>query len=76
MTVEARLAAAVERIRPALQMDGGDITLVGWDAEHAVARVALSGACTGCHQIASTTWLGVERVIKQLVPEVKAVEGQ
>lgn len=74
MDVEARLRAAIERIRPAMQMDGGDIALVGWDEATGVARVALRGACEGCSNLVSTTVLGVERVLKQLVPEVRVVE--
>lgn len=72
--VEGRLRSAVERIRPAMQMDGGDIALVGWDEASGVARVSLSGACAGCSNIQTTTMLGVQRVLKQLVPEVRAVE--
>ena len=73
--VEERLKLAMERIRPAMQMDGGDIALVEWRASDGVVRVELSGACTGCNSIATTVTLGVERVLKQLVPEVKAVEA-
>ena len=58
-----------------MQMDGGDISLVEWRESEGLVRVALSGACTGCNSIATTVTLGVERVLKQLVPEVKAVEA-
>ena len=71
--VEARLAKALERIRPAMQMDGGDIQLVAWDATQGIVRVALTGACHGCAQSTTTMSMGVERVLKQLVPEVRAV---
>lgn len=74
-SVEDRLQLALERIRPAMQMDGGDISLVEWRAQEGLVRVALSGACDGCGSIAATMTLGVERVLKQLVPEVKAVEA-
>lgn len=73
--IETRLAAALERIRPAMQMDGGDIHLVAWNADEGLVRVALSGACSGCHASTMTMSLGVERVLKQLVPEVRAVEA-
>lgn len=69
--VKARIDAALERIRPAVQMDGGDISFVAFD--DGVLHVALSGACSGCHNIATTMTTGVERVIKTLVPEVKQV---
>lgn len=73
--ISKRLELALERIRPALEMDGGNIHLVGWDAESGLVRVALSGACHGCSAATMTMTLGVERVLKQLVPEVRAVEA-
>ena len=73
--VGARIQAALERIRPAMQMDGGDISLVEWKPEEGLVRVALSGACNGCSMTSMTMSLGVERVLKQLVPEVRAVEA-
>lgn len=66
---------ALERIRPAMQLDGGDIHLVQWVAEEGLVRVALSGACSGCHASTMTMTLGVERTLKSLVPEVRAVEA-
>ncbi|HEX2022018.1 MAG TPA: NifU family protein [Candidatus Thermoplasmatota archaeon] len=73
--VRARLEAAVERIRPAMQMDGGDLHLVEWREEEGLVRVALSGACDGCHMVSVTMTTGVERLLKQLVPEVRVVEA-
>lgn len=70
-----RIHLALERIRPALQLDGGDISLVEWRAAERLVRVALQGACAGCHSSTTTMVLGVERVLKQLVPEVVAVEA-
>ncbi len=72
--VAKRLELAIERIRPAMQMDGGDVRFVGWDPDRGIVQVEMSGACAGCSNIASTMQLGVERVLKQLVPEVRAVE--
>ena len=71
--IRARIDAALERIRPAVQMDGGDIAFVGF--EDGILRVALSGACTGCQSISTTMTLGVERVLRSLVPEVRQVEA-
>lgn len=73
--VEARLQQAIERIRPAMQMDGGDLHLVEWRPAEGLVRVALSGACDGCSMVAVTMTMGVERLLKQLVPEVRAVEA-
>lgn len=73
--IEDRLRAALDRIRPAMQMDGGDVHLVEWRADEGLVRLALSGACNGCSMVATTMQMGVERVLKQLVPEVQAIEA-
>lgn len=75
MTTLERIHAALERIRPAMQMDGGDIHLVEWRESEGLVRVALSGACHGCHMSTMTMTLGVERTLKSLVPEVQLVEA-
>jgi len=72
--VTKRIELALERIRPALEMDGGDVKLISWAAESGIVRVEMTGACSGCSNLTSTMVLGVERVLKQLVPEVRAVE--
>ncbi|MGH9011623.1 MAG: NifU family protein [Acidimicrobiia bacterium] len=72
--MEAAIVEAIDAIRPALQMDGGDIELVGVN-EEGVVQVKLSGACDSC----SISWLtlkgGVERILKERVPGVTAVEA-
>lgn len=70
-----RIQAALDRIRPAVQMDGGDVHLVEWVPDQGLVRVALSGACSGCGSQSVTITMGVERVLKQLVPEVRLVEA-
>ncbi|MFH1738196.1 MAG: NifU family protein, partial [bacterium] len=60
-----------EEIRPALQMDGGDIELVGFDGND--VQVRLQGACAGCPGAAMTLKMGVERRLKQVVPEIGQV---
>ncbi len=64
---------ALQKIRPALQADGGDIELI--DVVDGVVKVRLTGACGGCPMSQMTLKMGVERVLKQAVPEVKAVEA-
>jgi Fe-S cluster biogenesis protein NfuA len=61
-----------ESIRPGLQMDGGDIELVDVDSE-GVVKVRLKGACGGCPMSQMTLTMGVERKLKEEIPEVKAV---
>jgi len=63
---------ALEMIRPALRADGGDIELI--DVVDGVVKVRLTGACGGCPMSQMTLKMGVERVLKQQVPEVKSVE--
>ncbi|MFQ6079042.1 MAG: NifU family protein [Thermodesulfobacteriota bacterium] len=64
---------ALQKIRPALQADGGDIELI--DIQEGVVKVKLTGACGGCPMSQMTLKQGVERVLKQEVPEVKEVEA-
>jgi Fe-S cluster biogenesis protein NfuA len=63
---------ALEKIRPALQADGGDIELV--DVIDGIVKVRLTGACGSCPMSQMTLKMGVEKVLKQQVPEVKSVE--
>jgi Fe-S cluster biogenesis protein NfuA len=68
-----RVEKALEKIRPALQADGGDIELI--DVTDGVVKVKLTGACGGCPMSQMTLKMGVERTLKQQVPEVKSVES-
>ena len=62
---------ALEKIRPFLQRDGGDIQLV--DVTDGVVKVILTGACKGCPGAQMTLKQGVEKILKQEVPGVKEV---
>ena len=62
---------ALAKIRPALQADGGDVELV--DVINGKVQVKLTGACGGCPMAAMTLKRGVERVVKEQVPEVVEV---
>jgi Fe-S cluster biogenesis protein NfuA len=66
-----KIEAALAQIRPHLQADGGDIELV--DVSDGTVKVKLLGACGGCPMAALTMKGGVERVIKENVPEVVEV---
>lgn len=63
---------ALEKVRPFLQRDGGDVELVDI-TEDGVVKVRLRGACSGCPGATQTLKMGIERVLKQAVPEVKEV---
>ena len=63
--------AALAKIRPALQADGGDVELV--DVKDGVVSLKLKGACDGCPMASMTLRQGIERILKEQVPEVKEV---
>ena len=64
---------ALQKIRPMLQMDGGDVELV--DIEGSTVKVRLKGACHGCPMSQMTLQHSIEKVIKKEVPEVDKVEA-
>ena len=64
----------IGQIRPNLQADGGDIELIEVTDDGTV-KVRLQGACRGCPGAAMTLKMGVERILKERVPEVKCVEN-
>jgi Fe-S cluster biogenesis protein NfuA len=71
---EHLLARVIDAVRPSLQADGGDVTLVGVD-EQGVVSVELSGACAGCPMSQMTLSMGIERVLKEHVPGVTRVQA-
>lgn len=62
----------IEMIRPSLQGHGGDVELVGVDDDNTV-KVRLQGACQGCPGATMTMKMGIERILKERLPEVKEV---
>ncbi len=66
------VAAVLELIRPSLQMDGGDVALVDV-SEDGVVTVQLQGACQGCPMSQMTLTNGVERILKERIPEITQV---
>lgn len=66
-----KIEQALSQIRPMLQADGGDVELVGVD--DGVVKVRLRGACAGCPGAQMTLQLGVEKKLKEAVPEIKKV---
>ena len=72
-TFRDRVAAALERIRPAVQYDGGDLELVEVDETQGAVRIVMLGACVGCGLSQMTLQHGIERTLKELVPEVQSV---
>jgi Fe-S cluster biogenesis protein NfuA len=72
--LKEKVLAAIEDVRPSLQMDGGDIELVDVD-EAGNVTVKLTGACHGCPMSQLTLKQGVERYLKKVVPEISSVES-
>ncbi len=71
-SVQERVIKALNRVKPYLQNDGGDIDLIEI-TEDLTVKVKLTGACHGCPYSMQTLKAGVEQVIMQEVPEVKRV---
>ncbi len=71
--LKERVEAALDKIRPAIQMDGGDADLIDVTPE-GVAVVQLRGHCETCSLSPMTMKLGVQRLILEDVPEIRAVE--
>ncbi len=68
-----QVEAALDEIRPALELDGGTVELIEITPDN-VARLALVGACSGCPMSMLTLKLGIERVVKARVPEITGIE--
>ena len=71
-TIESRIETALERIRPMIRRDGGDVWLIRVDAD--VAYVQMIGACGGCPASNATLKGGIEAVVREDVPEIRTVE--
>ncbi len=72
--MKEKIEQALAKVRPALQADGGDVELVDVSAD-GVVKVRLRGACGGCPMSQLTLKMGIERILKKEVPEVKSVEA-
>jgi len=67
-----KVESVLKQIRPALQADGGDVELVDVSQEGLV-KVRLMGSCGGCPMSMITLKNGIERILKEKIPELKAV---
>ena len=70
--MKEKVEKVLDEIRPMLQRDGGDVELV--DVDGGVVKVRLQGACAGCPMSQMTLRNGIERILKEKIPEVTAVE--
>ena len=69
--MQDKVEEVLEKIRPALERDGGNVELV--EVEDGTVKVKLVGACAGCPMSTMTLKNGIERILKQEIPEVKEV---
>ena len=70
--MKERVETALNKIRPSLQADGGDVELVEVTSD-GIVKVKLTGACVGCPMSQMTLKMGIEKVLKEEIPEVKEV---
>jgi Fe-S cluster biogenesis protein NfuA len=71
--MQKQVKEVLDKIRPSLQADGGDVELV--DIVDGVVKVRLKGACAGCPMSQMTLKNGIEKLLKREIPAVVAVEG-
>ena len=69
-----KVQAVINGLRVYLQADGGDIEFVDLTEDN-IVKVRLKGACSGCPGAAMTLQMGVERVLKEQIPQIKGVES-
>ena len=74
MVDKQKIRDVLDKIRPQLQMDGGDVELLEITDE-GIVKVRLQGHCAGCMHAQETLKYGIERAIKQFVPDIKSVEN-
>lgn len=72
--MKEKVEKKLEQIRPSLQADGGDVELVDV-SDDGIVQVKLTGACAGCPMSTLTLKNGIERLLKQEIPEVKEVQA-
>jgi Fe-S cluster biogenesis protein NfuA len=72
--MKEKVEAALAKIRPSLNADGGDVKLIDV-SDDGVVKVQLTGACGGCPMSQMTLKMGIEKVLREEIPEVKEVVG-
>ena len=72
--MEKQIIALLQKVRPALQADGGDVEFVSFDEATGIVKVKLQGACGSCPMATMTLKHGIERYLKEAIPQITAVE--
>ncbi len=74
MTLREKVESSLKKVRPLLQAEGGDVEFVDVDND-GVVQVRLTGACHSCPMSQMTLKMGIEKILKQNIPEIKSVES-
>ena len=69
--MKEKVEEVLDKIRPALVADGGNVELI--EVEDGTVKVSLTGACAGCPMSTMTLKMGIEKILKEEIPEVKEV---
>ena len=75
MELKEKVEKALEKVRPLLMRDGGNVELVEVDEKTKTVKVRMTGHCAGCPMAAMTLQQGIMRVIKEEVPEIENIEA-
>ncbi|MBI4362399.1 MAG: NifU family protein [Euryarchaeota archaeon] len=71
----SRIEEVLDRIRPAIHADGGNVVIDNFDLSSGVLYLKMQGSCGGCPSSTMTLKAGIERLVREVVPEVKRVES-
>lgn len=71
--MEDKIKKVLDKIRPNLQMDGGDLEFISFDDKSGVLKIKFQGACVGCPMSQLTLHEGVGKAVKEEIPEVKDI---
>lgn len=74
MTFSEHIYSVIDELRPALQMDGGDIEIISVDEQTGIVQARLQGACAGCALSPVTLKMGIETELKKRVPGFTGIE--
>lgn len=73
--MQEKIQKALDKVRPMLQADGGDVEFAKFDEKTGILYVQMLGMCAGCPMAQMTIKEGIEKVIVKEIPEVKSVES-
>ena len=74
MNKETEIKQSIEKIRPYINRDGGDVEFVAYDETEGKVTVRMLGACVGCHAVDQTVFYGIQSLLMEEVAGVKSVE--